>query len=31
VLCARKRGHGVLTSDVDDVQRLDASLRYVRV
>jgi len=31
VLCARERGHGVLTSDVDDLERLDASLRYVRV
>jgi predicted nucleic acid-binding protein len=31
VMCARERGHGVLTSDVDDLERLDASLRYVRV
>jgi predicted nucleic acid-binding protein len=31
VLCARERGHSVLTSDVDDLERLDASLRYVRV
>jgi hypothetical protein len=31
VLCARARGHGVLTSDVDDLERLDSSLRYVRV
>ena len=31
VLCARKRGHGVLTSDVDDLRRLDPSLRYVAV
>jgi hypothetical protein len=31
VLCARERGHGVLTSDIDDLERLDASLRYVRV
>ncbi len=31
VLCARERGHGVLTSDVDDLERLDASLRYLRV
>ncbi len=31
VLCARERGHGVLTSDVDDLERLDPSLRYVRV
>jgi hypothetical protein len=25
------RGHGVLTSDVDDLERPDASLRYLRV
>lgn len=31
VLCARKRGHGVLTSDMDDLRRLDPSLRYVAV
>jgi hypothetical protein len=31
VLCARSRGHGVLTSDVADLERLDASLRLVRV
>ena len=31
VLCARARGHGVLTSDVDDLHRLDSSLRYVPV
>lgn len=31
VLCARKRGHRVLTADVDDLERLDSSLRYVRV
>jgi hypothetical protein len=31
VLCARKRGHGVLTSDAGDLERLDSSLRYVRV
>ena len=31
VICARSRGHGVLTSDVDDLRRLDSSLRYVRV
>jgi hypothetical protein len=30
VLCARARGHVVLTSDVDDLLRLDASLRYIR-
>jgi len=26
VLCARRRGHGVLTSDVADLRRLDRSL-----
>ena len=31
VLCARERGHGVLTSDIDDLRRLDPSLRYVSV
>jgi len=31
VLCARERGHGVLTSDVEDLERLDPSLRYVRI
>ena len=31
VLCARERGHYVLTSDVDGLQRLDPSLRCVRV
>jgi hypothetical protein len=31
VLCAGARGHGVLTSDPDDLRRLDPSLRYVRV
>lgn len=31
VLCARVREHGVLTSDFDDLRRLDASLRLVRV
>ena len=31
VVCARKRGHGVLTSDVDDLRRLDPSLRYVAI
>ncbi len=31
VLCARSRGHGVLTSDIDDLRRLDSSLRYVPV
>jgi hypothetical protein len=31
VLCARARGHGVLTSDPDDLTRLDATLRIERV
>lgn len=31
VLCARTRGHGVVTSDVADIRRLDASLRIVRI
>ena len=31
VLCARSRSHGVLTSDVGDLRRLDSSLRYVPV
>jgi hypothetical protein len=31
VLCARAHGQGVLTSDVDDLHRLDSSLRYVAV
>lgn len=31
VLCARGRGHAVLTSDLDDLRRLDPSLRYVRI
>ena len=31
VLCARKHGHAVLTSDAGDLSRLDSSLRYVRV
>jgi hypothetical protein len=31
VLCARERGHGVLTADVDDLEHLDSSLDYVRV
>jgi hypothetical protein len=31
VLCARSRGHGVLTSDVEDLRRLDPSLAYIRV
>jgi hypothetical protein len=28
-LCARARGHGVVTSDPDDIRRLDPSLRLV--
>lgn len=31
VLCAREHGHGVLTSDTEDLRRLDPSLRYVQV
>jgi hypothetical protein len=31
VLCARARGHAVLTSDLDDLRRLDPSLRYFRI
>lgn len=31
VLCARARGHGVLTSDHDDMRRLDPSLRLVAI
>lgn len=31
VLCARERGHAVATSDVEDLRRLDATLRCVRV
>jgi hypothetical protein len=31
VLCARVRRHGVLTSDPEDLLRLDPSLRCVRV
>lgn len=31
VLCARERGHAVVTSDLDDLRRLDPSLRYVRI
>jgi len=30
-LCARARGQGVVTSDVDDIRRLDSSLRLVAV
>lgn len=31
VRCARKRGHGVVTSDPVDLHRLDANLRLVAV
>jgi hypothetical protein len=31
VLCARRRGHGVLTSDPGDMKRLDATIRIVAV
>jgi hypothetical protein len=31
VTCARERGHGVLTADIDDLERLDSSLHFVRV
>jgi len=31
VLCARSRGHGVLTSDMGDLRRLDSTLRYVPI
>ena len=31
VLCARARGHAVVTSDLDDLRRLDPSLRYIRI
>jgi hypothetical protein len=31
VVCARARDQGVLTSDVDELSRLDPSLRLVRV
>ena len=30
VLCARTRGHSVLTSEVADLRRLDSSLRLIR-
>ena len=30
VLCARARGHAVLTSDPDDLHRLDPSLKVIR-
>ena len=31
VLCARARGQAVLTSDVDDLRRLDPSIALIRV
>jgi len=31
VLCAKTRGHGVLTSDAGDIRRLDPTLRVVEV
>jgi hypothetical protein len=31
VLCARTRAHAVLTGDVEDLSRLDPSLRYIGV
>ena len=31
VLCARARGHAVVTSDLDDLHRLDPSLRCIRI
>jgi hypothetical protein len=31
VLCARRRGHGVMTSDPEDMLRLDRGIRVVRV
>jgi predicted nucleic acid-binding protein len=31
VLCAKRRGHGVVTSDPDDLVRLDPGLRIIRV
>lgn len=31
VLCARARGHGVVTSDPDDIARLDPRLRLIIV
>ena len=30
-LCARKRGHAVVTSDLDDIARVDPSLVIIRV
>ena len=31
VLCARERGHAVVTSDVDDISRIDPSLMIISV
>ena len=31
VLCARARGHRVLTSDLEDLRRLDPALHYIAV
>lgn len=31
MLAARRRGHGVVTSDPEDIARLDRSVRVVRV
>lgn len=31
VLCARQRGHMVLTSDADDLRRIDARIDLVRI
>ena len=31
ILCARSRGHAVLTSDVDDLRRLDASIELIGI
>lgn len=31
VLCARSYGHGVLTSDIEDLRRLDSTLTLTRV
>lgn len=31
VLCAKRRGHAVMTSDIDDLRRLDANLRLIAV
>jgi hypothetical protein len=31
VLCAKRRGHSVMTSDIDDLRRLDSSLQLIAV